>query len=66
MIGEGVVVDAVIDLGVGVACSFGTELPNSPVFAMFGVEKLDKTIEWITICALWVRPAGSRCRDDCT
>ena len=63
---EGVVIDAVIDFGVGIACSFGAELPYSPVFAMFGVEKLDEGVKRVAICALGIRPARSRCRNDCT
>jgi hypothetical protein len=39
---EGVVVYAIVDFAVWVACTFGAELPYCPVFAMFRVEELYK------------------------
>jgi hypothetical protein len=63
VIGEGVVVDAVIDLGVWVARPFGAKLPYCPVFAMLRVEKFDEGIERVAIGPLGVRAAGARCGD---
>lgn len=52
VVGERIVVDAVVYLRVGITSSFGAELPNSPVFAMFFVEELNKRVERITVGAL--------------
>ena len=59
MVGEGVVVDAVVDFRIWVARPFGAKLPYGPVVAMFGVEELDERIQWIAVGALWVRAAGA-------
>jgi hypothetical protein len=59
MVGKRVVVDAIVDLRVWVARPFGAKLPYSPVFAMFGVEKLDECIERVAIRALGVSAAGA-------
>jgi hypothetical protein len=66
VVGEGVVVDAVVDLGVGVARSFGAELPNRPVVAMLGVEKFHERVERVAVCALGVCAAGAGRCNDCT
>jgi hypothetical protein len=61
-----IVVDAVVDLRVGVARSLGAKLPYRPVFAMLGVEELDERVERVAVCALRVgaaRPGGC---NDCT
>jgi len=42
VVGPGVVVYAVVDLRVGVAGTFCTELPYAPVVAVFGIEELDE------------------------
>ncbi len=44
---------------VRISRSFGSELPYSPVLAMFRVEKLDKTVEGIAIGALRVGLRGA-------
>jgi hypothetical protein len=59
-------VDAIIDLRVWIARAFGAKLPNRPVLAVLGVEELDKRVERIAVCALWVCAAGAGRRNDCT
>lgn len=34
--------------------AFSTELPYSPVFAMFRIEEVDDPVEGVSICSLWV------------
>jgi len=59
MVGEGIVVDTVVHLRVWVARPFGAELPDGPVIAVLGVEKLDERIQRIAVGALRVGSAGS-------
>lgn len=59
MVGKRVVVDAVVDLRVGVAGPFGAELPYGPVIAVLGVEELYEGIERVAVCALRVGAAGA-------
>lgn len=54
MVGEGVVVDAVVDFRVWVTRPFGAKLPYGPVVAMLGVEKLYERIKRVAIGALRV------------
>jgi hypothetical protein len=64
VVGERVVVDAVVDLGVGVSGALCTELPYCPVIAVLRVEKLDERVERIAVGALRVRAAwAGRCND---
>jgi hypothetical protein len=65
VVGEGVVVDAVVDFRVGVARPFGAELPDGPVFAMFGIEEFDKRVERVAVRALGVGATGPGRRDNC-
>jgi hypothetical protein len=58
VVGERVVVDTVVDLGVGVARPLGAELPDGPVVAMLGVEEFDERVERVAVGALRVRAAG--------
>ena len=62
---ERVMIDSAVDLGVGIPCSFGAELPYCPVFAVFGVEELDERVEGVAIVALGIGAAGAGGRDDC-
>jgi hypothetical protein len=64
VVGERVVVYAVVDLRVWVARPFGAELPYRPVVAVLRVEELYERIERIAVGALWIGAAGTRCRDD--
>lgn len=66
MVGEWVMVDAIIDFRVWVARAFGAKLPYRPIVTMFGVEEFDKGIERVAICALRICTARSGSRDDCT
>lgn len=56
---ERIVVYAIVNFTVWVACAFRTKLPNRPVFAMFRVEELDERIEGVSVCALRVGAAGA-------
>jgi hypothetical protein len=64
MVGKRIVIHTVIDLAVWVAGAFGTELPYCPVFAMFRVEKLYERVKGVSVGALRICTAGSRCGDD--
>ena len=64
MVREGVVVDAVVDFGVGVAGPLCAELPYGPIVAVLGIEELDECIEGVAVCALGVRATGARGGDD--
>jgi hypothetical protein len=66
VVGKRIMIDAVVDFRVWVPCSFSTELPYRPVFAMLGVEELYERVERVAVCALRICAAGSGCRDDCT
>jgi hypothetical protein len=59
VVGERIMVDAVVDLGVGVARPFGAELPYGPVVAMLRVEELYERVEGVAVGALGVRAAGA-------
>lgn len=50
-----------IDFRVGIAGTFSTKLPNCPVDSMFGIEKLDQGIRWVSVSSLWVGRRWSRC-----
>jgi hypothetical protein len=65
MVGKRVMVDAVVDFGVWIACTLCAEFPYRPVVAMFRVEEFDKRIEGVAVCALWICTTGSGSRDDC-
>lgn len=41
MVWPGEMVDPIVDLAVGIPCTLGAELPDTPVLAMFGVEEAD-------------------------
>lgn len=49
-----IVVYAVVDFTVGIACALGAELPYRPIVAMLGVEELDEGIEGVAVCSLRV------------
>jgi hypothetical protein len=66
VVGKRVVVDAVVHLRVRVARPLGAKLPYRPVFAMLGVEELDKRVERVAVCALRVGAARPGGRNDCT
>ena len=54
MIRPGVVPYPMIHKLVWIAGSLASELPYGPVAAMFRIEESDKTIERVSIGALWV------------
>jgi hypothetical protein len=64
MVREGVVVDAVVDFGVGVASPLGAEFPYRPVVAVLRVEELDERVEGVAVRALGVGATGARGGDD--
>lgn len=64
VIGEGVMVDAVVNLAIGVAGAFCTKFPYRPVFAMFCVEEFDEGIERVSVRALGIGATGAGCSDD--
>lgn len=59
VIGERVVVYAVVDFAVGIAGAFCAKLPYRPVFAMLRIEKLYEGIERVSVCALRVGATGA-------
>ena len=59
MVGERVVVYAIVYFAVWIASAFGTKLPDCPVLAMLRVEELDERIEGVSVCALRVGAAGA-------
>lgn len=63
MIGEGIMVDATVDLRVGIARPFSAELPDGPIVAMFRVEKLYERVKRVAIGALRVGAARARSSD---
>jgi len=65
MVGKRIVVDAVIDLRVGVAGSLCTKLPYRPLLTMFRVKELDERVERIPVGALGIGSTGTRCGNDC-
>jgi hypothetical protein len=64
VVGERVVVYAVVDLRVWIARPLGAELPYRPVVAMLRVEEFYERIERVAVGALRVGAAGPRCGDD--
>ena len=64
VVGEGVVVDAVVDVRVGVAGALSAELPDGPVVAMLLVEELDQRVERVAVGALRVGATGAGCGND--
>jgi hypothetical protein len=66
VVGEWVVIDAVVDFGVWIARPFGAELPYRPVVAMLGVEELYERVEGIPVCALRICTTRSGSRNNCT
>lgn len=64
VIGEGVMVDAIVDLRVGVARPFSAKLPYGPIVAMFRVEKLYERVKRVAIGALRVSATRARSSDD--
>ena len=63
MIGEGIMVDATVDLRVGIARPFSAEFPYCPIVAMFRVEKLYERVKRVAIGALRVGAARARSSD---
>jgi hypothetical protein len=64
MVGERVVIYAIVYLAVRVAGSLGAKLPYRPVFAMLRVEELDERVKRVPICALGIGAAWARRGDD--
>lgn len=64
MVGERVVVYAIVYFAVWIASAFGTKLPDCPVLAMLRVEELYERVERVSVSALGVSAAGARCGDD--
>jgi len=61
---EGVVVDTVVDFGVGVAGPFGAEFPYRPIVAVFRIKEFNESIEGVAVGPLGVGAAGARGCDD--
>lgn len=55
---------SVIDLGVGVAGTFGTKLPDRPVRTVLVVEELDQDVCWVAVRSFGVGGGWARCRND--
>ena len=64
MVWPWIVVDAVVDLRVGVTGAFGSELPDAPVGPMFVVEEFDELVERVSVGALRVVGGRTRRCDD--
>lgn len=57
MVGERVVIYAIVYLTIRVAGAFGAKLPYRPVFAMLRVQELDERVERVPVCALGIGAA---------
>lgn len=55
---------SVIDLGVGVACTFCTKLPDGPVRTVLFVEELDQDVCWVAVGSFGVGGGWARRRND--
>lgn len=65
MIGEGIVVDTIVDFRVWVTSAFGAKLPYCPVFAVFRVEEFDQRVERIAVSALGISTTRAGGGNDC-
>lgn len=60
MVWPWVMSDSAIDLGVGIACTFCTKLPDRPVSTVLFVKKLDQDIGWVAVGSFGVGGGWAR------
>lgn len=47
-------VDSIVDFFVRISCPFGSELPDCPFFAVFGIEEFHEVFQRVSVCYLRV------------
>ena len=64
MVGPWKVFYSIVDLAIGIACTFGAELPYRPLRAMFIVKEFDQGVGWVAVSALGICGGRARGGDD--